>query len=274
MSSFLSLETGLETSRPVETYTITLYSSVYRYTSAPSDITYGGNTYESIPIRRTGIGAGPENRKTTLTIEVPGSNDFAQLYIGTPPAQKAELRIHRRQRDESPTYATQLEIFTGAIQSVRFPESGKAELTAQSIEAAVNRIIPRYSYMGMCNHTLYSTPCGVNPNSFKYDGTISAISGQVITVPGASTSGFDFTGGHVVVPSISGTRLVIAQAGNNLTLLAPYNSTLVGSTISCFAGCDHLVDSDCAAVFNNVARFGGFPFVPNRNIFTKGLTQD
>jgi len=274
MSSFSSLETGLETNRPIETYTITIYTSTYRYTSAPSNVTYGGNTYTSIPIRRTGLRSGPENRRATLTVEVPSSNDFAQLFIGTPPAQRADLEIHRLQRDESPTFATQLEIFTGAIQSVRFPESGKAELTAQSIESAVNRIMPRYSFMGMCNHTLYGPGCGVNQAAFSFDSTISAIADNVITVTGASTSGFDFTGGHVVVPSISGTRLVVSQTGNNLTLLASYNSTLVGSTISCFAGCDHLVDSDCASVFNNVSRFGGFPFVPNRNIFTKGLTVD
>lgn len=274
MSSFSSLETGLETSRPIETYTITLYTTVYRYTSAPSDIVYGGNTYESIPIRRTNIAVGPEARQNTLTLEVPLSNDFAQLYVGMPPARKASLEIHRLQRDESPAFTTRLEIFTGSIQSVRFPSTGVSELTAQSIEASVGRIIPRYSYMNMCNHTLYGSQCGVNANSFKFESTISAITNNVITVTGASTASFDFKGGHVVVPSISGTRLVISQTGNDLTLLAPYDTTLVGSAITCFAGCDHLVAGDCANVFNNVARFGGFPFVPNRNIFTKGLTRD
>jgi hypothetical protein len=274
MSSFSSLETGLETSRPIETYTITLYTTTYRYTSAPSDITYGGNTYESIAIRRSSIEVGPETRQRTLTIEIPLTNDFAQLYIGLPPARKASLVIERLQRDESPSFSTKLEIFTGSIQSVRFPAAGVAELIAQSIEGAVSRIIPRYSYMGMCNHTLYSTQCGVNPNLFKFESTISAINTNVITVAGASGAGFDFMGGHVVVPSISGTRLVVSQSGNDLTLLAAYDSTLVGSAITCFAGCDHLVSSDCANIFNNVARFGGFPFVPNRNIFTKGLTRD
>ena len=274
MSSFSALESGAETSRPVETYLITLGSSVYRYTSAPSNITWGGNTYTSIPIRRGSIGIGPEARRNTLTIEVPATNEFAELYIDVPPAKKATLQIFRLQRDESPTYATQIELFTGAIQSVRFPDFGVAELVAQAIEASVARVIPRYSYMGMCNHTLYGPGCGVNSALHQYIGTISAISsnGRVLTVPGAAASGHDFAGGHVTVPSISGTRLVLSQSSNNLTLLVPYDATLVGSAITCFAGCDHLVDSDCSAVFDNVIRFGGFPFVPNRNIFTKGLT--
>lgn len=272
MTSFSSLESGLETSRPIETYTFTLYTSTFRYTSSPAPVTVGGNTFTPVSIRRSSIGVGPEARRNTLTLTVPSTNEFARFYIGTPPAQRADLQIHRLQRDESPTFATQQELFTGSVQSVRFPSVGEAEIIAQAIESAVNRIIPRYSFMGMCNHTLYGTQCGVNPLLHQYSGSISAITDKVITVPGAAASGHDFVGGHVVVPSISGTRLVLAQSGDNLTLLVPYGTSLVGSSITCFAGCDHLINSDCQNVFNNVGRFGGFPWVPSRNIFTQGLT--
>lgn len=271
MTSFAALESGLETSRPIETYVITIGTSVYRYTSAPSNISYGGNTYISAPIRRGAIAVGPEARRNTLVLEVPSTNGFTEQYIDVPPAKKATLQIFRLQRDESPAFSTQVELFTGAIQSVRFPSVGVAEINAQSIESSAARIIPRYSYMGMCNHTLYGPGCGVNPLLYQYTGAISAINGRTITVPGAAASGLDFVGGHVSVPSVSGTRMVLSQSGNDLSLLVPYDSTLVGSAITCFAGCDHLADGDCANVFDNVIRFGGFPFVPNRNIFTQGL---
>jgi len=32
-----------------------------------------------------------------------------------------------------------------------------------------------------------------------------------------------------------------------------------------------LIDGDCALVFDNVVEFGGFAFVPKRNIFQSGL---
>jgi hypothetical protein len=38
-----------------------------------------------------------------------------------------------------------------------------------------------------------------------------------------------------------------------------------------FAGCDHLIEGDCALVFDQVAEFGGFAFVPSKDIFAQGV---
>jgi len=36
------------------------------------------------------------------------------------------------------------------------------------------------------------------------------------------------------------------------------------------AGCDHSV-STCAARFDNLANYGGFPFIPTKNPFSTGV---
>jgi uncharacterized phage protein (TIGR02218 family) len=272
MTSFDALESGLETSRPLEIYAFTLDTTVYRYTSDPTSVTFGGQTYDPVALKRDTIMIGQQERKRIMSITLPLSNSFVQKYIGVPPAQRAQLVISRLQRDASPM--TKIDIYVGSVQEVEFPDVGVAKINVQSIESVGSRNIPRYTYMGMCNHTLYDANCGVNPLSHRFTSTITAIASNVITVSGLSGSGLDCTGGYIKLVGQSEYRVVLAQATNNLTLLVPLPASAnVGTQVECYRGCDHLVGSDCAGSFNNVLRFGGFPFVPTRNIFTQGLNR-
>jgi len=272
MTSFATLEASREDSRPFEIYAITLGILSYRFTSDPVDVVVGGLTYTASPIRRGSIASGQAERRRILAVKVPYDNPFAQLFVGPPPGARARIVITRLQRDEVPTFNTQRKLFDGAVMSVQFPDAITAELQTQSREALVGRHMPRYSQMGMCNHTLYGPGCDVVADAFKFTGTVSAVNGRTITVPGASGAGFSFKGGFVRLGSGSPDfRLVLSQAGNDLTLLLPFMQSPVGASIDCFAGCNHLATGDCASVFDNVIRNGGFPFVPSRNIFTKGV---
>lgn len=272
MTSFDALESGLETSRPLEIYAFTLDTTVYRYTSDPTSVTFGGQTYEPVALKRDTITLGQQERKRILSITAPLSNDFVQKYIGVPPSQRAQLVISRLQRDASPM--TKIDIYVGSVQEVEFPDVGVAKINVQSVESVGSRNIPRYTYMGMCNHTLYDGNCGVNPLAHRFQSTITLIAENVITVSGLSASGLNCTGGYIKLLGQSEYRVVLAQASNNLTLLVPLpETTAAGTQVECFRGCNHLVGGDCAGTFDNVLRFGGFPFVPSRNIFTQGLNQ-
>jgi len=272
MSSFDTLESSVQDSRPIELYQITQGSTVYRYASCASDTTVGSVTYSALAIARSRVEQGSDAENRTITITVPGNEPFAQQYIDVVPGERATVRIYRYQRDESPAFDTQVLLFDGIVQSVRFQRDGhSAEINVRSAEAAMNRNIPRFTYMGMCNHFLYDESCGVSPGSFNHIGEVSAVSGNTITVTGADASGFDFVGGYCRPPATEDYRLVLAQSGDDLTLLLPFFESPVGSNVQLFAGCDHLVDGDCASTFDNVINFGGFPFVPNRNPFQTGL---
>lgn len=272
MTSFATLEASREDSRPLEVYAITLGPLSYRFTSDPIDVVVSGLTYTATPIKRGAIAVGQSERRRVLPIKVPYDNPFARLFMGTPPGAKARIAITRLQRDEVPAFNTQRRIFDGAVLSVQFPDAVTAELQTQSREAAVSKHLPRYSQMGMCNHTLYGPGCDVASEPFRYSSTVSAVNGRTITVAGASGAGFNFTGGFVRLNTGSPDfRLVLSQSGNDLTLLLPFRESPLGAAVDCFAGCNHLATGDCATVFDNVIRNGGFPFVPSRNIFAKGV---
>jgi uncharacterized phage protein (TIGR02218 family) len=272
MSTFDALESSVESSRPIELYAIVLGSQSYTYTSAEDTITVSGQDYVPEAIARGRVEQGSDSSDRTVLVTLPSTNPFAAQFIENVPGEKATVTIYRYQRDESPSLATQVLLFKGTVQSVRFPQDGStAEIAVRSIETALNRNVPKFTFMGMCNHFLYDQNCGVNPSTFSHAGLVTAEAETQITVSGAAASGFDFTGGYARPIGANDFRLIIAQSGDDMTLILPFSDPIEGGNVQLFAGCDHLIDGDCALVFNNVANFGGFAFVPNRNVFQIGL---
>ena len=273
MSTFDALESSLDSSRPLEIYSITIGSETFRYTSAEDDITIGSDIYTTISISRSKISHGADAQNNTVTVTLPGNNVFAAKYRNIVPGNKATVNIWRLQRDETPSLVPQL-IFKGQVMSVRFPQDGNtADIAVRSIEQALNRNIPRFTYMGSCNHVLYDQRCKVDPTLFDVIGTVSAVSATVITLPGANAQPDGFYTGGYCTPTVGNQdfRMILDHTGNDLTLLLPFAADVTGLTVQAFAGCDHVVFGDCATKFDNVIEFGGFAFVPNKNVFQEGL---
>lgn len=272
MSTYSALESSVERSRPIELYRITLGAQVFRYTSAEDEITVGAEVFAPESVSRNSIGMSADSRSSNLKINLPASNIFVARYYGVVPGERATLEVLRYQRDEVPPLVTSALLFRGIVQTVDFPNDGhSAEIVVRSLEAALNRNVPRYTYMAMCNHFLFDAKCGINPALYNFIGPAASMVGNVLTVTGAGASGLNFVGGYCRPAILNDFRMVVAQAGDMLTLRLPFSVDVVGLDIQTFAGCDHIATGDCALVFDNVENFGGWPFVPTRNVFQKGI---
>lgn len=273
MTSFDIFESSVEGSRPIEVYQISIGVDVYRYTSHSSDVTVGSTVYSAIPISRGAVGQGAEERRRTVSLRMPSDNSFAQQYIDVVPGQRATVSIIRLQRDEVPTFNTQVLLFKGAVASAQFVEDGnEVEIVLRSIEAATSRTVPRFTFMGMCNHIWADAGCKVNSSLFSMVGPCTTTTGNVITVTGANAQPDGYWRGGWCKPNAkSDFRLILAHTGNNLTLLLPFSETVTGADVQVFPGCNHILTQDCATKFDNVLEFGGFAFVPFKNIFATGL---
>lgn len=270
MSSFDTLESSVETSRPIELYVFQLGGQIFRYTSAEDELTVSSNVYTPIAIKRGPIAVGRQERERVLQIEISPTNEFAQKYSITTPGSKASVNIFRIQRDDGTL--TPQQIFAGAVKQVSFPRDGQlASIQVQTIEAATSRAIPRYTFMGQCNHVLYDAACGVSPASHSLIGNASNVSGDQIDVAGLSGSGLDVVSGYVETAGGAERRDIIAQSGDTITLLFPFETDPDGTSVTVFEGCDHRIDGDCNTRFSNEINFGGFAFVPNRNPFVSGV---
>ncbi len=266
------LEKSREDSRPIETYVIVLGAVTFRFTSAEDDLVIDGNDYEAISIVRNQVLIGSDQQRRTLTVTVDADNAFASQYVNNIPGERATLSLFRYQRDETPPFDTTVLLFTGKVQSVKFPNDGiNAAIQVRSIEAALSRNVPRVTYMGMCGAFLYDRFCNADPTLFNHIGTVTLVDGNDITVSGAGASGFDFVSGYCRPVAEEDFRLVLAQSGDVLTLLLPFQNDHTGASLQVFAGCDHLIEGDCALVFDRVIDFLGFAFVPNKNVFQVGL---
>lgn len=272
MTTFDLRESSTEDSKPVELYEFILGSTSYRFTSAEDDVVIGSDTYLTSAIGRSRLEQGSDQNNRTLTVTMPASFSLPQLYVGVPPGQQATINIYRYQRNEVPSFGTQILLFKGQVQTCRFPNDGhSAEFACRSIESALNRNIPRFSFMGMCNHILYDSNCGVLEADFDYIGNADLVDENQVTINGLAASGIDFTGGYVRPTGTVDFRMVLSQSGDVLTLLLPFAEDPTGSNLQAFAGCDHVLTGDCALIFDNVENFGGYAFVPNKNIFQTGL---
>lgn len=269
--TYLANETSIEGGQPIDIFEIRLDAEVFRYTSNDSDLTVQANLYEAIPIQRSGVKHTADQDQDRLIVTLPGTNPFVQKYVLSVPGRGAVLTVKQFHRADAD--AQLVTVFKGIIRSVAFQQNGRvAELQAWPIASAKSRIIPRHTYQGLCNHMLYDARCKISESdpAFEKFLAVSAVSGSNITVPGAGAFGADFfEAGFVEFQD--DFRAVTDQATDVLTLLIPFAVSPLGQTVRLLAGCKHRLQQDCVNKFQNAINFGGFPFVPQKNIFQTGL---
>lgn len=256
--------------QPTELYEFAIGSEVFNYTSSEDEIVVGAITYTPVEIERTNITLGSETRRDVLSVTMPSSVAPASRYIQIVPGQRGSLTIKRQHRTDTPTPET-IVIFKGIVRAVGFTDNGlTAELSVVPITTGLGREVPRFTFQGLCNHVLYDSRCKVLQSTFQTTATVTVEVGNVFTIPGlsAEVDGF-FTGGFVQLGTTD-FRLILSHTGDDVTLLLPFPESIVGVSVDVFAGCDHTL-ATCKTKFNNVIEYGGFAFVPLRNVFVSGI---
>lgn len=278
--SYSAFELSRETNRPVELYQFVHGGLTFEYTSAEDSLLVASLTYLPEAISRGKIGQSPSDRKTVMEITVPATNPFVSRFKPSTPAARATITVQRVQRSDFPSPGV-ITIFEGYVSSVSFEEDGKvAKIACTPVTAAQSRPVPRFSYQGMCNHVLFDASCKVDDTDARWRLTAvaSGVSSSVVTVPGAAAFGATWwVGGFMEINGGDDSRLILSQSGDDLQLLLPFPGSIVGGSVTIFAGCDHLV-ATCDAKFStpedtqsNVINYGGFAFVPTRNPFQTGF---
>jgi uncharacterized phage protein (TIGR02218 family) len=269
MATLAELEQSIESSRPIELYTIVVGSTTYRYTSSEGSVSFGGSDYVPIAgLKRSKITQAKEQKSTVMTVQIPSANDVAQEFVAIQPSTQVTIRVNRIQPDAIP--AASLVIFDGYISGVAF-KNRIAEMRCVPFNEQFNRETPRFQYQGLCNHVLYDNGCTINEALHKYSGTVIGIGdGTQIDIAGLPSADTPYIGGYLELPDKSEQRLIIDQSGSVVTILLPFKASISGGTIDAYEGCDHTPQT-CARKFSNILNYGGYPFVPTSNPFN--LTQ-
>jgi len=125
--------------------------------------------------------------------------------------------------------------------------------------------MPRRLFQAGCTHIFGDPMCGFDRTSMRHD--IAAAGGGQSRID----CGFNpspptlYDGG--TINGLTGAnsnfqRTISRLTGGAVYVLDPFIFPIeAGDTFSLLPGCDHTLDT-CTNTFNNLARFGGFPYVP------------
>jgi uncharacterized phage protein (TIGR02218 family) len=267
-------------------YTLTLWdSTVYRWTTADLDITFGGNKFLSMRDQDTGtplIERGTTRCVVGLevdTLDLTLRTGQTVLMAGIPMVKAAcngifdgaRLMLERAFLSywDDPSVETVV-LFEGNVAGCD-PSSTSVHLTVKSELERMNVALPKYLYQPACGHTIYSAGCGLSRASFTQAFTVVGNSGSTVYLQSDSpeATGF-FNLGVLAITSglCAGSRRAVRSydlvAGLGcFTLAMPLPQPVQdGDTFTVYPGCDRTRGAYGCARFNNLNRFRGFPFVP------------
>ena len=265
-------ELSVRSGAPRELYRFEGTYVTYRYTSDTKPRTWQApdenepHTYLPITLERSEVTTGtPEDDNLDLTIDLPVSAAIVTAYAFNTSPPDLEVRIWRfHALDAVVPY------WTGTITNINI-EDGIASFTSPSeIARAMSQEFPNVYYQAPCNHVLYDARCKVDYGDWSGEVTITATGDKQVTVAAmpAELEG-KLIGGEFVLPS-GERRMIVGQAGTVLSLNFPFSAVNVGMVGTIAAGCDYAFNGDCKLKFANQLNFGGFPFIPEDNIFEQG----
>ncbi len=158
-------------------------------------------------------------------------------------------------------------------------EIGRSKITIK-VKSLMNLLaiqqMPRRLYQASCGHVFVDAMCGYNRvTGTAADGTTGGP--PQITVTAATTDqalitctaavASDYVEGTITgaTGGNTGYRRTVANNGNGsqIGLFKPFlYPVAIGDTFTVLPGCDHTLGSGGCGGRNNLARFGGFPYIP------------
>lgn len=173
-------------------------------------------------------------------------------------------------------------IFTGRVQRPEFSGRTVTLRCASWLDALATQI-PRADIAPRCNWQLFGVGCGLDRTIYRVTATISAMSGNELTITAAGLAGRAahwFAGGYLDVGTGDQleTRTVLsstAASGNDVTvrLNLPLSLATVGASVRIHPGCDKTAET-CAVKYSNFVNWGGFRHVPASNLSVKAVEID
>lgn len=276
--AFNDIESSIEGGRPISFYAFTLNSLTWRYTSADSDLTAGGFTWEAAAISDDGQRQTGETQNDAMSIVAPSWTGPAQVFMSGAPSKNIQVAILRKHQQD----AEMVTEYIGEITQVNFPLPGTARITCETLASTMQREGLRQGWQRACPHTLYDPlTCRLDKSAWGIAFTVLAVNGYNVDLDTASAlptghfnggfmewthpiRGIEFLPVEIHTAAPSGP---VAPGNPNcfLVLFGLPNDLYVGATGTIYPGCD-FTPTRCQA-FSNYDNYGGVPDMPGKSPF-------
>lgn len=235
-------------------------TKVLRFSNGSAPFTHDDQEYTPEPIGLTGeVVASSESSKNSVGVKVPLSNEWAQDHLS--------------QSITGPVIVTIFQV-SGASVIVRWKgrattptvDGGTVSFSCESVLTAGERNGLGRVYMKQCPYALYSVgQCNVDKTLHAVEVTVAAVSGATLTLTGADAHADGwFVGGILEHQGV--LRYVSGHVGNSITVNWPLPEVEITGDATLYPGCS-FDRNTCNTKFNNIANYGGQPWLPSDNAF-------
>ena len=250
--------------QPLELYRFALGDQVWLFTSADHEVAVSeSEIYTPVFIKRSGFTKSGDARKETMEIEVAPQNDVAMLLRSGWMTGTLIITIFRRHYGDFESSI----LWKGRIIGCSWADT-VATLKSDSAFTLFKRSGLRRVYQVGCPHVLFSAACGLAEADWKVTATVVSVVDNLWTVDGIGAFGTGYFVGGMAKHGDS-LRMITAHSATNGTIRIAdaIPGIEAGDTITLWPGCHHTMNH-CINKFNNVANYGGLPFLPSKNPFS------
>lgn len=247
--------------------------SSYAYTDSARPFSFGGVTYQPVPVSCGTINASGKLDKTTFEVRLPRTAGIADLFRAYPPSQPVTLIVRQGHiNDPSQEF---LVAWAGRVLSSK-REGNEVVFACEPTSSSLRRPGLRRSYQFGCPHALYGPGCHAKKQ--PQTGTVSNINSLEVTLAAGWNGPFareKFAQGLMEWDTPDGTReirRVLRLDGNKVTISGMLRGLTVGSSVTMLLGCAHTT-SDCLNLHDNIHNFGGCPTIPLKNPLSPGANN-
>lgn len=260
---------------PERLFLFSMGSTNWGYTNNTMGATYNSIEYIPLVIEMADITQALAEDSPTVDISLDADAGVLQQYVPYQPIEPMRVRVYRHHPDDLDNeYKTEL---IGEVVSVQFDEEeGMANMSVRMIASDMDRKVPWPVYQKPCNRATYTAGCDVDPVLFATTTTVSAVVENTIYAAAfaekADAEGDPrwFIAGTVKNNRNGERRFIIGQEGETLYLQAPFVDLQSGDEVTALAGDDRTKET-CKDKFNNLNRWLGFKWVPEKNPFTDNV---
>jgi uncharacterized phage protein (TIGR02218 family) len=282
--TYANIEASAAEGRPYFLYQFVEGDQVWRFTSRADVWISAGSggaeiLWEPAAVAHSDVVQTSEIERGRLELTWPLSHPFARRFLaplGNTPVTLTIFRGHEQVLGETVAH------WKGRVVGAEV-EGVRILLSCESVFSTLRRAGVRAKYQRLCRHALYGRGCGLDIALHWQTGTVTAVSGNTVTIPEVAGLPDGWCRGGVLrygaqlgfITGHAGAVLTLSRPVPELAtaIAAPEIDPETGDPLPVFVdiapGCD-LRAATCAAKFGNLSNFGGFPEIPGRNPFGGG----
>lgn len=251
----------------IELYAFQSATATFHLTPHEFAVDLGGQAYASAALSRSALALGAEAAKTALHLRLPPDQALVSHLLASAITGQVTTLTLRLARHDGIGWAISGTRWVGRVLGVEIADD-LAQVACESAQVSLKRIGLRRLYSRQCTHVLYSDACGAQP--VAHSATVQSVAGRRVALVGGTPPALLAALPGGLLQLASGARhMIVGADAAGVELLAPLQLP-AGTVVQLVAGCDHST-ATCAARFNNLNNYGGFPFLPNKNPFSTGV---